>query len=143
MITNNNTMQAGDPSLMYYSQNKKINYSQFDATSLLSLNNDYDKLLADNYTELKMKCLNELGVYERSGRPPIREFDRPRKRQNLTHVDVKVPSAGNGQRQASSNSQSGIYRNFKSGNLINGALINAWMKINKIKFGEISTVKFR
>lgn len=102
--SSNNTIQAGDPSLLmphqqqsrHASGNSKYN---FDIPSLLSLNNDYDKLLEENYMELKMKCLNDLNTYESESKYQQKLADelsalrsRKQQRQHLTKVDIKVPS---------------------------------------------------
>jgi hypothetical protein len=97
------TIQAGDPSLMFLSSKRDL-----DAASLLSLNNDYEKLLEENYTELKLKCLNDLNDYDTKliktktiaqqnhNHHQIKQNTRNEYKkhyQHLTHVDVIVPSS--------------------------------------------------
>ena len=87
-----NTIQAGDPSILMPHSTSKYT---FDIPSLLSLNNDYDKLLEENYMELKMKCLNDLNKFEAENKYQsklTRELNAIRSRQHLTKVDIKVPS---------------------------------------------------
>ncbi len=88
----NQTIQAGDPSLFLSSKRN------LDAASLLSLNNDYDKLIEQNYSELKLKCLNDLNhSYEKKfslnkeNKDEAQQYQTSKK-QNLTHVQVTVPS---------------------------------------------------
>lgn len=100
--SSNNTIQAGDPSLLMPHQHRHASSSSkynFDIPSLLSLNNDYDKLLEENYMELKMKCLNDLNIHESESKYQQKLADelsalrsRKQQRQHLTKVDIKVPS---------------------------------------------------
>ncbi len=119
------TIEAGDPSL-FKPLPSPGRFNKFDAASLLSLNNDYDRMLAENYTELKMKCLNDLNMIEANkqkkknvvvargvekSRSTVSAVRRPV--QNLTHVDVRVPS---GRQRSHEVPGRRVAKNFKSGN---------------------------
>ncbi len=122
------TIEAGDPSV-YKPLSSPGRFNKFDTVSLLSLNNDYDKLLAENYTELKMKCLNDLSILELKKNKIKKEKSKEevlatektkssvsvirRPVQHLTHVNVKVPI---GRQRSHEMTSRRVENNFKSGN---------------------------
>lgn len=110
----NNTVQAGDPSLFMKGNN-------FDYSSLLSLNNDYDKLLEENYIELKTKCLNNLNQQENRTQEGIKTDSHDKKQMRLTHVKVHVPSNkfennfANSTHDLNDHIKKQVHKNFRSG----------------------------
>ena len=117
----NSTIHAADPSLFLHSKRN------LDVASLLSLNNDYERLLEDNYSELKYKCLNEINEYDYEAQLESKKFNTTRKLKqppHLTHVDVTVPSSRRINEFYSSSNRLNSYephtnklnRDFNSGN---------------------------
>ena len=122
----NSTIHAADPSLFLHSKRN------LDVASLLSLNNDYERLLEDNYTELKYKCLNEINEYDYEAQLESKKLKSKLKQPpHLTHVEVTVPSSRRNNEFYSSSNRLNNYgqytnklnRDFNSGNTTSYFLI--------------------